>query len=296
MTPDPEGVARGDLTDEQWRRLEPLLPPLPKMGRPPRDRRQVFDGIWWRARTGSPWRDVPERYGPGETAYTLFRRWQIDGTWATVLQVAADAAGHIEWEVSVDSTVCRARQHEAGARKKGAHGPGRASANGVAPEPDDHALGRSRGGLTTKTHLAVDASFHVLAAVVTAGQRADAPVFTEVMNRIRVPRIGGGHPRTRPGHVLADRADSSRAIREYLRRRQIPHAIPEKRDQAGHRLRRGTAGGRPPSFDREMYNRRHKVESRIGPLKQARGLATRYDKLAVRHEATVQLTLIRQGL
>ncbi|MFE2971369.1 transposase, partial [Streptomyces sp. NPDC059340] len=56
-------MSRGDLTDTQWERLEPLLPPIPKMG-PPRDRRQVFDGIWWRARTGSPWRDVPERYGP----------------------------------------------------------------------------------------------------------------------------------------------------------------------------------------------------------------------------------------
>lgn len=77
----------------------------------------------------------------------LFRRRQIDGTWATVLQVAAEAAGHIEWEASVDSTVCRAHQHAAGAREKRAHGPGRASANGVAPEPDDHALGRSRGGL-----------------------------------------------------------------------------------------------------------------------------------------------------
>ncbi len=115
-------MARGDLTDEQWLRLEAVLPPLPVMGRKPRDRRQVFNGIWWRARTGSPWRDIPERFGPWETAYTLFRRWQIDGTWSRILkrlQVKADAAGHIEWEVSVDSTVCRAHQHSAGARKRG---------------------------------------------------------------------------------------------------------------------------------------------------------------------------------
>ncbi|MCX5602860.1 IS5 family transposase [Streptomyces phaeochromogenes] len=292
-------MARGDLTDDQWQWLEPLLPPIPKMGRPPRDRRQVLDGVWWRARTGSPWRDVPERYGPWETAYTLFRRWQIDGTWATILrklQAKADAAGNIEWEVSVDSTVCRAHQHAAGARKEGPYDPGRTPPDGLAAEPDDHALGRSRGGLTTKIHLAVDASFHVLAAVITAGQRADAPVFTEVMDRIRVPRIGGGHPRTRPDHVLADRAYSSRQIRAYLLRRQIPHTIPEKRDQARHRMRRGTAGGRPPGFNREMYKRRHKIECRIGLLKQARGVATRFDKLAVRYEATVQLTLIRQAL
>ncbi|MFE9953997.1 IS5 family transposase [Streptomyces sp. NPDC005531] len=291
-------MSRGDLTDAQWERLEAVLPPIPKMGRPPRDRRQVFDGIWWRARTGSPWRDLPERYGPWETAYAVFRRWQIDETWARVLkklQVKADADGIIEWEVSVDSTVCRAHQHAAGARKRGAD-PGRARPNGLAAEPDDHGLGRSRGGLTTKIHLAVDASFHVLAAVITAGQRGDAPAFEQVMDRIRVPRISSGRPRTRPGHVLADRAYSSRQIRSYLRKRGIAHTIPEKRDQAGHRLRRGSAGGRPPGFDREMYKRRHKVECRIGLLKQARGVATRYDKLAVRYESTVQLTLIRQAL
>ncbi|WTD93267.1 IS5 family transposase [Streptomyces sp. NBC_01637] len=292
-------MSRGDLTDAQWERLEAVLPPIPKMGRPPRDRRQVFDGIWWRARTGSPWRDLPERYGPWETAYAVFRRWQIAETWARVLkklQVKADADGIIEWEVSVDSTVCRAHQHAAGARKKGADDPGRTRPNGLAAEPDDHGLGRSRGGLTTKIHLAVDASFHVLAAVITAGQRGDAPAFEQVMDRIRVPRISGGRPRTRPGHVLADRAYSSRQIRSYLRKRGIAHTIPEKRDQAGHRLRRGSAGGRPPGFDREMYKRRHKVECRIGLLKQARGVATRYDKLAVRYESTVQLTLIRQAL
>ncbi|WP_353963762.1 transposase [Streptomyces sp. NBC_00237] len=81
-------MARGDLTDEQWVCLEAVLPALPVMGRKPRDRRQVFDGIWWRARTGSPWRDVPGRYGPcpWEILYSVFRRWQIDGTWTRVLK------------------------------------------------------------------------------------------------------------------------------------------------------------------------------------------------------------------
>lgn len=86
-----------------------------------------------------------------------------------------------------------------------------------------------------------------------------------------------GAIRVRPDHVLADRAYSSRSIRAYLRHRQIPHTIPEKRDQAGHRRRRGSKGGRPPGFDRELYKHRHKVECRIGLLKHARGVATRYD-------------------
>ncbi|MFG2789118.1 transposase [Streptomyces sp. NPDC048419] len=101
---------------------------------------------------------------------------------------------------------------------------------------------------------------------------------------------------TRGVQESADRSYSSREIREYLRRKQIPHTIPEKRDQRRHRLRRGSSGGRAPVFDREKYKARHKVENRIGLLKQARGIATRYDKLAVHYEATVQLALIRQAL
>ncbi len=114
----------------------------------------------------------------------------------------------------------------------------------VSVEPDDHSLGRSRGGLTSKVHLAVAASMHVLAVIITAGQRGDAPQFLPLMQRIRVSRPAGGRPRTRPDHVLADRAYSSRAIRSDLRRRGIAHTIPEKQGQAGHRLRRGSAGTR----------------------------------------------------
>ncbi|PJN36693.1 hypothetical protein CG747_32770 [Streptomyces sp. CB02959] len=180
--------------------------------------------------------------------------------------------------------------------QKGALDPGQTRTDGLAAELDDHALGRSRGGLTTKHHLAADTSGHVLAVTVTGGQRGDAPQFTTLMGQIRIARTGGGRPRTRPTHVSADQAYSSRMSRGYLRRRRIPHTIPEKRDQAGHRLRRGSAGSRPPGFDRDHYKRRHKIECRIGLLKQAQAVATRYDKLAIRYEATVHLTLIPQSL
>ena len=116
-------AARADLTDAQWAVLEPLLPKGKKPGRPPKwTKRQLIDGIRWRTRVGSPWRDVPSRYGPWPTVYGLFRRWQRDGTWARVLtglQALADAAGLITWDVSVDSTITRAHQHAAGARKRG---------------------------------------------------------------------------------------------------------------------------------------------------------------------------------
>jgi transposase len=116
-------VRRGDLSNEQWAVLEPLLPKGKKSGRPPLwTKRQLINGIRWRTRTGAPWRDVPARYGPWQTVYGLFRRWQRDGTWKRILsqlQARADGQGLITWDVSVDSTVSRAHQHAAGASKKG---------------------------------------------------------------------------------------------------------------------------------------------------------------------------------
>jgi transposase len=98
-------MGRGDLTNEQWARLEPLLPTGKKAGRPPTwSKRQLINGIRWRTRTGAPWRDVPARYGPWQTVYGLFRRWQRDGTWQqllTGLQAQADARGLINWEVKL---------------------------------------------------------------------------------------------------------------------------------------------------------------------------------------------------
>jgi transposase len=116
------GPGRGDLTDAQWALLQPLLP-APARGRPPsRCKRTLVNGIRWRVRVGAPWRDLPERYGPWQTVYDLFRRWSLDGTWAQILaslQSIADAAGLITWQVNVDSTIVRAHQHAAGAPKKG---------------------------------------------------------------------------------------------------------------------------------------------------------------------------------
>jgi transposase len=114
---------RHDLTDAQWATLEPLLPAPKRPGRPSLwSKRQLIDGIRWRIRVGAPWRDVPACYGSWSAVYHLFRRWQRDGTWArllTALQALADAAGRITWDVSVDSSITRAHQHAAGARKRG---------------------------------------------------------------------------------------------------------------------------------------------------------------------------------
>jgi transposase len=121
---------RGELTDQAWEKIAPLLPNNNRPGKPWKDHRTVINGILWKLRTGAPWRDLPERYGPWKTCYDRFVRWRKDGTWERLLahvQTHSDAVSDVEWVVSVDTTIVRAHQHAAGARKE----PGQAEKRGT---------------------------------------------------------------------------------------------------------------------------------------------------------------------
>lgn len=164
--------------------------------------------------------------------------------------------------------------------------------NNLLAEPPDHGIGRSRGGLSTKIHQLVDGAGLPLVILVGAGQAGDNPVFEHLLNHLKVSRSAGGMPRTRPDRVRADKAYSSRHNRTLLRRRRIGAVIPEPRDQQGHRKRRGSAGGRPPTFNAEDYKARNVVERRFCAIKQWRGLATRYDKLAIVYRSAAVLNAV----
>jgi transposase len=110
------------MTDEQWARIGPLLPPQkPTTGRPAEDHRRILNGMRWIHATGAPWRDLPERYGPWQTVATRFYRWVQRGVWdhlLAALQRQGDATGQLDWSAHyVDGTIVRAHQHAAGARR-----------------------------------------------------------------------------------------------------------------------------------------------------------------------------------
>jgi transposase len=113
---------RHDLSDEEWARLGPLLPDRgPLRGGRWIDHRAVLDGVFWRTRTGSPWRDLPREYGNWKTVYNRHRRWSADGTWVKILdELRRDADVRVgeEWIVGVDAGIVRAHQHAAGARRE----------------------------------------------------------------------------------------------------------------------------------------------------------------------------------
>jgi transposase len=259
---------RGDLTNRQWERLAPLLPPQkPKTGRPAHDHRPIINGILWILRTGAPWRDLPACYGPWQTVASRFYRWRKAGIWQQILealQQQADATGALEWTIHyVDATVIRAHQHAAGA---------------AGSDAETEALGRSQGGFSTKVHVRAEGGGKPMTIVITPGQRHETVAFEPLMEQGAVRRPRGGRPRLRPGRVVGDKSYSSRKIRGYLRQRGVRVTIPRRSTER-----------RTGRFDQQVYRLRNRVERLINRLKQFRRVATRYEKLAANYQAMVTL-------
>ncbi len=233
---------RGALLDDvQWDLIEPLLPPQRSgKGRPMCDHRQVVEGVIYRYRCGIAWRDLPASFGPWQTVWKRHRRFSGDaGTWDKILAALltqADARGEIGWSVSVDFTINRAHQHatnlprgqrqatlhvESGAdaavevpdSATGAESNDKDSAvvadqeavelgPGLYDEPVHHAIGRSRGGLSSKIHQLVDTRGRPLVVLIGPGQANDSPTLPVLLDHLRVKRPGPGRPhdaRRRPG-------------------------------------------------------------------------------------------------
>lgn len=270
-------MRRHALSDAQWERIEEMLPTNGHRGRQWKAHRSVIDGILWILETGAPWRDLPERFGAWKTVYERFRLWCRTRFWDRLLEsllAEANAAGGISWDLfCIDGSVVRAHKAAAGAGNKVRPG-----------EPADHALGRSRGGFSTKIHLVCDAKGRAIAAELSPGQNHETTRFASLVDGIEV-RGARGRPRKRPDALAGDKAYSAGWTRAFLRTRRIEPVIPTRKDEA-----------RKPSFDRELYRERNNVERCIGRLKEARRIATRYEKLAVHYLGMLTIGMIMQYL
>ncbi|SMB97691.1 Transposase and inactivated derivatives [Deinococcus hopiensis KR-140] len=247
----------------------PLLPPLLGLGRPYLNHRPIVSGILWVLRTGAPWRDVPERFGKWTTIASRFRRWIAQGIWQQVwaeLQRQADLEGQLDWSMHfVDGTVVRAHHCAAGARGG----------------QEGEALGRSRGGFSTKIHLRAEGQGKPMAFVLSGGERHESKYLQPLMETGAVIRAGRGRPRIRPDRLVGDKGYSYTTVRKYLHARGIRVIIPRRKDQ-----------GSDICFDPIAYKERNKVERLINRFKSFRRIATRYDKRALSYGGWLTLAAI----
>ena len=240
------------LKDAAWERMAPLIIGRPdQKGSTGRDNRMFVEGVLWIVRTGSPWRDLPEVFGDWNSVWRRFSRWSEKGVWWRIFEAMSDDPD-FEYLI-VDSTIVRAHQHASGA-KKGA---------------EDQAIGRSRGGLSTKIHMAVRGLGCPVRFTLTAGQRGDAPQAG--------PLIEGLAAKV----VMADTAYDADHFRQAIAAKGALAVIPNNPSRAiKHPL------------DAHLYAQRHLVECCFSRLKQFRRVATRFEKTARNYLAVVTLAAI----
>jgi transposase len=270
---------RHELSDAQYAHLEPFLPEPRhhgKAGRPWLPHRTVVNGILWILRTGAPWRDLPERYGEWNTVYTRFKRWRQDGTWTGAFSTLLDehddqgCLDHDLW--CIDGTSARAARCAGGARRRNRRRPRMDEGlETEVEEPEDHALGYSRGGFSTKVHLLCDSGGIVVGIHVTPGQRHESRAFEPTMQRVYLRQRRG---RRWPRRLAADKGYSYPRIWRWLGRRRIGRVIPTRKNQP-----------RDPNFDKVEYCKRNIIERVVGWSKECRRLLSRFEKLAVNYVA-----------
>jgi transposase len=271
---------RHELSDSQYARLGPFLPELHhqgKAGRPWLPHRTVVNGILWILRTGAPWRDLPERYGKWNTVYTRFKRWRRDGTWTGIFSTLLDERddrGQLDHDLwCIDGTIVHAARCAGGARRHNRRRPRLDEGSTTQlEEPEDHALGYSRGGFTTKIHVLCDSRGTMLGIHATPGQRHESRAFESTMQRVYLPSRRGRH--RWPRRLAGDKGYSYPRIWRWLSRRRIGRVIPTRKDQP-----------RAADFDKEEYRKRNIIERVVGWFKENRRLLTRFEKLAVNYVA-----------
>ena len=245
------------LNDQQWRDIEPMLPGMKKdPGRTGDNNRRTFEGILYVLLNGTRWRGLPKEFGKWNTVYQRYRRWTLAGVFK---RIGKPQGNRDLRTIMIDATHVKLQRPASGALRHGLT---------PAQSAKRQAIGRSRGGLTTKILLIVDVDGRIVNFSLHPGNRQEAPLFIDAVKGIDTQE------------VIADKAYTGRPIYEYLSNRGISIVVPPKRNSR-----------RPLPFDKERYKRRHLVENRFADLKDFRSVATRYAKTAESFEAWVWLAV-----
>jgi transposase len=235
------------LSDEHWSKLKGIM--LQEKIYDKRNLRLMTEGMLYRMRVGCPWRDVPDLFGRWNSIYKKFNQWSKKGKWLSVFKKLSKNTD-TEWEF-IDGTYVKAHQHSAGACSE-----------------ESQAIGKSRAGLTTKIHLAVDSYGLPIEFMITGGEVHDSVAATELIERLPDAEA-----------IMADKGYDSEKIREQIEAKGARAVIPRKSNSLI-----GNDG-----MDWALYKYRHLVENAFARLKQFRAIATRYEKLKVNFQSMVAM-------
>ncbi|MEW5963888.1 MAG: IS5 family transposase [Pseudomonadota bacterium] len=226
---------------------------MDRRGPKPRNNRRIINGMFYILRTGSPWRDLPGRYGSYTTVYNRFNRWRKAGIWDRLMDAVVKAHdGRVQM---IDSSSVRVHQHACGVKKK----------SGV------RCVGRSRGGLTTKIHARVDGKGRPVRLLISPGNGHDI-VCAEAL-------LAGLEPRA---VVIADKGYDADSVRSCIRAQGAIPNIPNRSNRK-----------KKYRWKKAIYRERNLVERFFNKLKQFRRIATRYDKLGATFLAFIRLASVR---
>jgi transposase len=264
-------MRRQPLNDEEWSKIQHLMPSNDGRGRNYRNHREVVGGIIWAMRSGARWRDIPEeQFAPWTTVYSRYRNWVQSGFWKELFQRLnglRQRVDHLDWSANfVDGTTIPVHHKATGG------------------SPFSEAIGISRGGLTTKVHVRIDREGHLLNVEVTEGQRQELAVYKTLMNNGAV-KNPWGRPKLRPEAVVGDKGYNAGWAHDWNHRKHMASVIP-KYDSP---TRKGP-------FQKDLYRERNLVERTIGHLKEFRRVAFRVEKLAEHYEANWLIAEIVRSL
>jgi transposase len=272
-------MSRHNLTDWEWKSIRVFLPAerSGSVGRPWVSHRKVIDGILWVLCSGGRWKDVPAEFGNHKTIYNRFYRWTQEGMWKRIvnrLLHRLDALGKVDRSLwCVDSSVIRAHRVASGARRGKLSNEENARKN---------ALGRSKGGYSTKIHIATDAKGLPLGVTATPGQCGETPELENLFSSVPLKMH---HKWKRPKAIAGDKAYSAKSTRNDLNIKGIKAVIPKRENEK-----------RNKRFAKKLYKKRNIVERVIGWLKESRRIATRYDKKIDCYLAMIHIAMIRMLL